>query len=114
MALMAIFNDQSFRVGDRISVWQKIVEGDKTRTQAFEGMVIAIRGMGPNKMFTVRKIGAAKVGIERIFPLSSPNIEKIVVAQKGWAKRAKLYYLRGRPASDYSEVGKKYKRKNKK
>lgn len=107
MALSAIFKDQFFGVGDMIRVWQKIQEGEKERLGSFEGMVIGIGGMGSNKMFTVRRIGAGKIGIERIFPLLSPNIEKIDVTKKGRVARAKLYWLRGRPASDYAEIGRR-------
>ena len=85
-----------FRVGDTIRVSYKIIEGDKVRTQPFQGIVIAEKGAGISRTFTVRKIGADGVGVERIFPFFSPNIEKIKVMKMGKVRRAKLYYLRGR------------------
>ncbi|MFH1895896.1 MAG: 50S ribosomal protein L19 [bacterium] len=86
-----------FRSGDLIKVYYKIKEGEKERVQPFEGLVIAIKGQDlQSKSFTVRKIGASEVGVERIFPLQSPNIEKIEIVEKGKVRRAKLYYLRGR------------------
>lgn len=84
----------TFNVGDTIRVHQKIKEGDKERIQVFEGIVIAIKGRGVNKMFTVRKISADAVGVERIWPLESPSIAKIEVKKQGDVRRAKLYYLR--------------------
>jgi large subunit ribosomal protein L19 len=85
-----------FNVGDTIRVNYKIVEGEKVRTQPFQGIVIAMKGTGPSKTFTVRKIGADNVGVERIFPFQSPNIDSIKVMRRGKVRRAKLYYLRGR------------------
>ncbi|OGC45609.1 50S ribosomal protein L19 [candidate division WWE3 bacterium RBG_19FT_COMBO_34_6] len=85
-----------FRSGDTIKIYYKIIEGDKTRVQPYEGIVISKRGQGVSKTFTVRKIGADNIGVERIFPLSSPNITKIEVKKKGKVRRAKLYYLRGK------------------
>jgi len=84
----------SFRSGDTINVGVKVVEGSKSRIQNFEGVVIAkSSGGGMDKTFTVRKISNG-VGVERIFPLNSPNIESIKVIKKGKVRRAKLYYLR--------------------
>ena len=85
-----------FRVGDTVKVSYKIIEGDKVRTQPYQGIVIAVKGSGISKTFTVRKIGADGIGVERIFPLQSPNIEKIKLVKSGKVRRAKLYYLRGR------------------
>lgn len=85
-----------FRVGDTIRVHYKITEAGQTRTQPFEGIVISKRGSGISKTFTVRRIAADSIGVERIFPLFSPNIEKIDVLKKGKVRRAKLYYLRGK------------------
>ncbi|SHK42285.1 50S ribosomal protein L19 [Thermocrinis minervae] len=82
-----------FKVGDTIRVYYKIVEGDKERIQPFEGIVIRIRGSGLDKTFTVRK-ESYSVGIERIFPYYSPNIEKIEVVKIGKVRRARLYFLR--------------------
>ena len=84
----------SFRSGDTVNVGVKVVEGSKSRIQNFEGVVIAISsGGGLDKTFTVRKISNG-VGVERIFPLNSPNIDSIKVLKKGKVRRAKLYYLR--------------------
>jgi len=83
-----------FRPGDTVKVAVIIKEGDKKRIQNFEGVVIAIKGRGTGKTFTVRKIGANNVGVERIFPLYSESIANIEVVRKGKVRRAKLYYLR--------------------
>lgn len=85
----------NFRVGDTIKVYEKIKEGDKTRSHLYEGIVLAIRGSGINQSFIVRKMSQG-VGIERIWPINSPLLEKIVIKKKGDVRRAKLYYLRGR------------------
>lgn len=85
-----------FKSGDTIRMGIRIKEGDKSRVQYFEGVVIAMRGTGATQTFTVRKIGANNVGVERIFPLYSESIETIEVKRKGRVRRAKLYYLRGR------------------
>ncbi|MFN3966327.1 MAG: 50S ribosomal protein L19 [Endomicrobiia bacterium] len=82
-----------FSPGDTIKVYTKIREGDIERIQAFEGIVIRRHGRNLDETFTVRKISFG-VGVERIFPLHSPNIEKIEVIKKGSVRRAKLYYLR--------------------
>ncbi|MDC0449078.1 50S ribosomal protein L19 [bacterium] len=84
----------SFRVGDMVKVFYRITEGDKTRIQPYEGIVISKKGPGVSKTFMVRRIGADGIGVERIFPLSSPNIEKVEVIKHGKVRRAKLYYLR--------------------
>jgi large subunit ribosomal protein L19 len=96
MANQAKFDGTNFCVGDIIKVLQKIQEEGKFRTQPFQGIVIAIKGQGVNKMFTVRKIAAGGIGVERIFPLLSPWIEKIEVMRQSNVRRAKLYYLRNR------------------
>ena len=84
----------AFRSGDTINVGVKVIEGNKTRVQNFEGVVIAISsGGGMDKTFTIRKISNG-VGVERIFPINSPNIDSIKVIKKGRVSRAKLYYLR--------------------
>ncbi|MBL7821671.1 MAG: 50S ribosomal protein L19 [Saprospiraceae bacterium] len=82
-----------FSSGDSIVVSYKIIEGNKERIQDFRGDVINIRGEGKNKTFTVRKVSSG-VGVERIFPFSSPNIAEIKVVKKGRVRRAKLFYLR--------------------
>ncbi len=85
-----------FRPGDTVRVAVLIKEGDKKRIQNFEGVVIAIKGTGAGKTFTVRKIGANNIGVERIFPMYTDSIEGIEVVRKGKVRRAKLYYLRGK------------------
>jgi len=96
MANQVKINETNFGVGDTVVVYQKIQEEKKMRTQPFEGIVIKIKGREENKSFTVRKIGAAGIGVERIWPVNSPWIEKIEVKKRGKVKRAKLYYLRER------------------
>ncbi len=84
-----------FAPGDTIRVAVKVVEGDRARTQAFEGVCIARSNKGLNSNFTVRKISYGE-GVERVFPLYAPTIAEIVVVRRGDVRRAKLYYLRGR------------------
>ena len=84
-----------FNIGDTVRVHVRIREGEKERTQAFEGTVLARQGSGPNETFTVRRV-ASGIGVERVFPVSSPNVQKIVVTRHGKARRAKLFYLRKR------------------
>ena len=85
-----------FKSGDTIAVGVKVIEGDKSRVQQFEGTVIAISaGKGTSKTFTVRKISNG-IGVERIFPYHSPNLDSIKVLKRGKVRRAKLYYLRDR------------------
>ncbi|MEK7595542.1 MAG: 50S ribosomal protein L19 [Patescibacteria group bacterium] len=93
-----------FNVGDTIKIHYKIVEGDKTRIQPYHGIVISKKGEGVSKTFTVRHIGAQNVGVERIFPLLSPNIEKVEVLKRGLVKKAKLYYLRSRIGKEATKV----------
>ena len=82
-----------FKSGDTVGVNVKVFEGGRERLQRFEGVVLAKRGVGTSATFTVRKI-SSNVGVERIFPLHSPNIDSIEVVRKGKVRRAKLYYLR--------------------
>ena len=84
-----------FRPGDTLRVGVRVVEGERTRVQAYEGVCIARANRGMGSSFTVRKISFGE-GVERVFPLYSPNIESIDVVRKGVVRRAKLYYLRGR------------------
>lgn len=92
---------QEFRIGDSVKVHGKIKEGEKERIQIYAGIVIARNGGGSTETFTVRRISYGE-GVERVFPLHSPNVEKIEVVRKGKVRRAKLYYLRER-------TGKKFK-----
>ena len=94
-------NAENFCVGDTVKVFFKIIEGTNERVQVFEGLVIAKNNGGIRRTFVVRKISYG-VGVERIFPLHSPRIEKIEVIRKGRVRRATLYYIRGK-------VGKKAK-----
>jgi large subunit ribosomal protein L19 len=94
-----------FRAGDTVRISYKIIEGNKVRIQPFEGIVISRKGTGPSQTFTVRKIGADLVGVERIFALLSPNIEKLEVVKRGDVRKAKLYYLR----SKVGKAGRKVK-----
>jgi large subunit ribosomal protein L19 len=82
-----------FRSGDTVRVQVRIVEGNRERLQAFEGVVIALQGVGIRRTFTVRKVSYG-IGVERIFPLHSPRIEAIQVVRHGYVRRAKLFYLR--------------------
>ena len=84
-----------FRPGDTLKVGVKVVEGERTRVQNYEGVCIARSNKGMGSNFTVRKISFGE-GVERVFPLYSPNIDSIEVVRKGAVRRAKLYYLRGR------------------
>jgi large subunit ribosomal protein L19 len=84
-----------FAPGDTVKVNVRVVEGDRTRVQAYEGLVIARSGSGLNENFTVRKISYGE-GVERVFPVYSPLIDSIEVLRRGKVRRAKLYYLRGR------------------
>ncbi len=85
----------TLRPGETVRVHVKVVEGEKERTQIFEGIVIRISGKGSRATFTVRKISYG-IGVERIFPIHSPRIEKVEVVSRGKVRRAKLYYLRER------------------
>jgi large subunit ribosomal protein L19 len=85
----------SFKPGDTVRVHVRVIEGEKERIQAFEGVVIARKGGAHRETFTVRKVSYG-VGVERIFPLHSPMIERIDVIREGRVRRAKLYYLRGK------------------
>ena len=95
------------RPGETVRVHVKVVEGEKERTQIFEGIVIGMSGTGSRAMFTVRKISYG-VGVERIFPIHSPRIDKVEIMSRGKVRRAKLYYLRersGKAARLYGEEG---------
>jgi large subunit ribosomal protein L19 len=83
----------SFNVGDTVKVYVKVVEGDKERIQPFQGVVIGRKGGGTRESFTVRKISFG-VGVERVFPVCSPNIDRVELIKHGKVRRAKLYYLR--------------------
>ena len=84
-----------FQPGDTVRVFVKVVEGNRERLQAYEGLVIARKNGGIRETFTVRRISYG-VGVERVFPINSPFVEKVTVVRKGKVRRAKLFYLRGR------------------
>ena len=84
----------SFKAGDTVTVFYKIIEGTKERIQQYQGVVLQRRGVGASQTFTVRKISNG-VGVERIFPLLSPKIDKIIVDKVGVVRRARIFYLRG-------------------
>ena len=93
-------NFPSFKAGDTITAYYEIREGEKVRTQFFKGIVIQVKGQGLNKTFTIRKMSGT-VGVERIFPLNLPTLQKIEINQKGKVRRSRIYYfkkLRGKKA----------------
>lgn len=106
MALIAKHAEMQFGVGDTVRVHQKIVESGKSRTAVFEGMVIGIKGRESGKSFTVRKIGAQKIGIEQIFPLLAPTIEKVEVVRRGTAgsHHAKLFFTRTKSRKEIEQI----------
>ncbi len=111
-------NDVTIHVGDTLRVHYRLIEKEKVagktkrevkeevreRIQVFEGILIGLKGIGTNKMMTVRRIGTGGIGIERIFPLNSPWIKKIDVKKYGKVRRAKLYYLRARTGKAASKI----------
>ena len=107
MAQYLTHNDLKIGVGDTVKVHQEISEGEKTRIQLFEGLVIAIKNRENGKSFTVRKIGAGGIGVEKIYPVNMPQIKKIEVKRKGDVRRAKLYYLRDRVGKSATRIKEK-------
>src|ERR1041385_4215197 len=99
-------NPVAFGVGDSVRVHTKVVEGDKERIQVFSGVVIGRRGRGLNSTFTVRRISYGE-GVERVFPLHSPRVEKVEVERQGNVRRAKLTYLRKRIGKGATQVKEK-------
>lgn len=104
MANQLAYKDQIFTVGDTLNVSVRVKEGDKSRLQLFTGLLIAVKGREENKSFTVRKIGAHGIGVERIFPVMSPDIDSITRKAAGTASRAKLFYLRNRSGREALRV----------
>lgn len=94
---------ETFGVGDTVKVFAKITEGDKERLQGFEGVVIAKKGGGATQTFTVRKV-VQGIGVERIFPIHSPKVDKIKLVKRGKVRQAKLYYLRDRVGSRATKI----------
>ena len=115
MSLFAKHKDTEFGIGDKIKVYQRIKEGEKERVSIFDGMVLSISGRDTGTSFTVRKIGEAGIGIERIFPLYLPTIEKIEVIKKGTpgVRHAKLFYTREKSAREIESIYARADRKNK-
>jgi len=109
MALKITIKETEFGVGDRIRVVQRIKDGEKNREATFEGMVMGIKGRNPGKTFLVRRMGEAGVGIERIFPVNLPSIDKIVIVKKGTegVKKAKLYFTRKKSPTEIEMIYKK-------
>lgn len=99
-------DEAKFGVGDTVRVHTRVVEGDKERVQVFSGVVIGRRGHGLNDMFTVRRISYGE-GVERVFPVNSPRVEKIEVERSGMVRRAKLTYLRKRVGKGATAVKEK-------
>lgn len=100
-----------FNIGDTVRVYTKVVEGDKERLQPYEGAVIARKGGGVSETFTVRKVSFG-IGVERIFPIHSPNVDRVEVLRQGDVRRAKLYYLREKKGkhAKIKEKEKEYKK----
>ncbi|OGK20077.1 50S ribosomal protein L19 [Candidatus Roizmanbacteria bacterium RIFCSPHIGHO2_02_FULL_37_13b] len=94
MANNIIVKDVECKIGDTIKVHYSFKEGDKFKKQIFQGILIAIKGKGNNRMITVRKLSHDNLGVERIYPIISPNIEKISIDKHANVRRSKLYYIR--------------------
>jgi len=106
MSILTKHNEIEFGVGDTIRVTQAIYESGKKRSQAFEGIVIYIKGREENTSFCVRRIGAGQIGIERIFPLASPTIESVKVVRSGYRgiRSAKLYFIRNKSKREIEKI----------
>lgn len=115
MAIKIKIKDTEIGVGDKVRVIQKIKEAKKERLQAFEGVIIAIRGKGNGKSFIVRRIGANNIGIEKIFPIESPLIAEVKVVKDGrrGVRKSKLYYLRNKSAREIGRIYQKASKRNK-
>lgn len=107
MAKYLTISDVKLSVGDTVRVHQKIKEGDKNRIQIFEGVIISVANRLSGKTFTVRKVATGGIGVERIFPVMSPAIEKVELKQAGVVRRAKLFYLRDRIGKAATTIRKK-------
>jgi large subunit ribosomal protein L19 len=101
------YNDLTIGVGDTVRIHQRIMEEKKSRIQIFEGVVIAVRGREAGRSFVVRKIGAGGIGVEKIFPVRLPSLEKIEIKRKGQVRRSKLYFLRERIGKAASKIKEK-------
>lgn len=109
MALKIKHKEVEFGVGDKVRVIQKIKDGDKLRESFFEGMVLKIKGHSPGKTFTVRKIAEGNIGVEKIYPLDLPSLDRIVVVKRGveGVRRAKLYYTREKSPTEIEMIHKR-------
>lgn len=114
MALITKHKETTFGVGDEVKVHLNVKEGDKSRKQVFEGMIIGIKGRDTGKSFTIRRIGAAKVGIEMIVPLNTPSLEKVEVVRSGTegVQHAKLYYVRNKSKKEIEKIYSRASKKN--
>lgn len=115
MALRIKHKETEFGVGDRVRVVQKVKEADgKFREASFEGMVLGIKGREPGKTFTVRKIAEGNIGVERIFPLGLPSLERVVVVKSGTSgvRRSKLYFTREKSPTEIDMIYKKSSRRD--
>ena len=115
MAISTQHNETKFGIGDTVRVHLRVNEQSKdkkSRVQVFEGMVIAIKGVGSRKSFTVRRIGSQKIGIEQIFPISAPTVEKVEVAREGMrgSRHAKLYFTRNKSKREIEKIYSRSKR----
>lgn len=107
MANSFTINETLISTGDTVRIHQEIAEGEKTRIQIFEGIVIAIKNSGTGRSFTVRKMGANGIGVEKILPANMPSIKKVEVKRKGNVRRAKLFYLRERLGKAATQIKEK-------
>lgn len=107
MANHFIFNEQVINVGDTVRLHQQIKEGEKSRVQIFEGIVIAVQNQAASRTFTVRRVAAGGIGVEKIIPVNVPGLIKIQVKTKGDVRRAKLFYLRQRTGKAATRVKEK-------
>lgn len=104
MAISTQIKGVAVHVGDILRLHQRIIEGEKERVQIFEGLLIGIRGRGTNQTFTVRKIAAGNIGVERVFPTDTPWITKVEVKKTGHVRRAKLTYVRKQSARQVAQI----------
>ncbi|MEP7166589.1 MAG: 50S ribosomal protein L19 [Candidatus Woesebacteria bacterium] len=107
MAKYFTYNNQEVSVGDTVRVAFNVAEGDKTRQQMFEGIIIAVDNREAGKAFTIRKIAAGGIGVERIVPVGSPALGNIEILAKGDVRRAKLFYMRDRIGRQAMKIKKK-------
>lgn len=107
MAISLTYKTEILNIGDTVAVYQNIVEGEKTRLQMFEGVIIAIQNREENKTMVIRKIATGGIGVEKIIPVMLPSIEKIVVKRRGVTRRAKLYHLRERIGKNATKLKEK-------